>query len=75
MRKYAEDAASWFHQTARLEFVPWQDWKTTVTERDAEITLDHIAHSPHASIDKAERVLGFRPRFTATDAVRDALGF
>jgi len=41
--------------------------------RDVEITSDHIRHSPCASIAKAERLLGFRPRYTAVEAVRDAL--
>lgn len=73
MRDYAEAAAAWFDREANLDFVPWDDWKLTVSERDAEITRDHMLHSPAASIAKAESVLGFDPRYTAVDAARDAV--
>lgn len=73
MRKYAETAASWSGREANLAYLPWDDWQETVSERDAAITYDHLRHSPYASIAKAERLLGFSPRYTATEAVRDAL--
>ena len=73
MRAYAEVAAAWFGQEARLEFLPWEEWRRTVTERDAAITRDHILHSPHASIFKARTVLAFEPRYSAIAAARDAV--
>jgi nucleoside-diphosphate-sugar epimerase len=73
MRDYAEAVASWSGRSADLRFLPWEEWKMTVTERDAEITLDHVRHSPHASIAKAESRLGYQPLFSATEAVRSAL--
>ena len=75
MREYAEEAASWFGRKANLEYLPWDEWQTTVSERNAAITRDHILHSPHASIDKARTVLGFDPQYTATGAARDAVSF
>lgn len=73
MGAYAEAAAGWFGQAARLEFLPWERWRRTVGERDAAITHDHLVHSPHASILKARDVLGFAPRYSAVAAVRDAI--
>jgi nucleoside-diphosphate-sugar epimerase len=73
MRDYAEWAASWFGREANLEFLPWDEWRMTVSERDAEITRDHILHSPHASIQKARNLLGFEPRYSAIAAARDAV--
>ncbi|MHB1095762.1 MAG: NAD-dependent epimerase/dehydratase family protein [Gemmatimonadaceae bacterium] len=73
MRAYADAAAGWFGQVARLEFLPWEAWRGTVSERDAAITRDHILHSPHASIQKARRVLSFEPRYSAIAAARDAV--
>jgi nucleoside-diphosphate-sugar epimerase len=70
---YAKAVASWSGREAVLEFLPWEEWKKTVTERDAELTYDHMIHSPCASIVKAERLLGFAPRFSAVEAVHDAL--
>lgn len=73
LRSYAEQAAQWYGRDANLAFLPWNDWKNTVSERDAALTYDHVKHSPCASIDKACRVLGFNPQFTAVEAARDAI--
>lgn len=73
LRAYAEAAAGWFGCPATLTYLPWDQWQRTVTERDAALTRDHLLHSPHASIAKAQRVLGFAPQFTALGAVHDAL--
>lgn len=73
MRSYAEGIAAWFGHEANLAFLPLEEWKRTKGKRDVEITLDHLMHSPCASIAKAERLLGFTPRFTAVEAVGDAL--
>ncbi|MDQ8155233.1 MAG: NAD-dependent epimerase/dehydratase family protein [Gemmatimonadota bacterium] len=73
MRAYAEAAAGWFGTTARLAYMPWESWQATVSERDAALTRDHVLHSPHASIAKAQRLLGYAPRFSAVAAARDAV--
>ncbi|PDO09950.1 MAG: epimerase [Candidatus Reconcilbacillus cellulovorans] len=73
LRGYAEQVAGWFGQTARLEFAPWDVWKTTVSPQDAEATWDHIAHSPNCSIAKAKRLLGYRPRYGSLDAVYESV--
>lgn len=73
MRAYAAAAAAWFGQEARLEFLPWGEWRRTVSERDAAIAHDHILHSPHASIQKARSVLAFVPQYSAIAAAHDAV--
>lgn len=73
LRGYAEAIAAWFGQEAHLQFLGWETWRTTVSEQDANGTWDHIAHSPNASIAKAERLLAYRPRYTSLQGVQDAL--
>jgi nucleoside-diphosphate-sugar epimerase len=73
MAGYAAAVAGWFGQTARLQFLPWEEWRTTVTEREASITWDHIARSPNCSIAKAERLLDYRPRYRSLEAIRESL--
>ncbi|MEU8247795.1 NAD-dependent epimerase/dehydratase family protein [Nonomuraea sp. NPDC048916] len=73
LRGYAEAVASWFGQEARLTYLPWEQWRDTVSEEDARVTYDHIAHSPHCSMEKAERLLGHRPRHTSLEAVAEAV--
>ena len=73
LRGYAERVASWFGQEARLSFKPWEQWRTSASEQDAACTWDHIAHSPNCSTTKAQELLGYKPRTTSLQAVREAL--
>ena len=75
MRGYAEALASWFGQKAHLKFLPWKDFKAVVSEYEAELTWDHIAHSPNCSIAKAQHLLDYSPRYSSLEAVQDALGW
>jgi nucleoside-diphosphate-sugar epimerase len=73
LRGYAERVAAWFGQAPRLEFWPWPEWKAAQGEVDATATLDHISRSPNASIAKAERLIGYQPRYSSLEGVFDAL--
>jgi nucleoside-diphosphate-sugar epimerase len=68
LRGYAESVAHWFGQEARLSFTSWDEWSGKASEQDAAATRDHIQHSPNCSMDKAARLLGFRPRYSAFEA-------
>ncbi|MBW7882155.1 MAG: NAD-dependent epimerase/dehydratase family protein [Caldilineaceae bacterium] len=73
LRGYAEAAATWFGRTARLRFLPWEMWSAGVSEEEARATWDHIAHSPNCSIDKARRLIGYQPRYSSLQGVREAV--
>ncbi|MGC4051159.1 MAG: NAD-dependent epimerase/dehydratase family protein [Paludibaculum sp.] len=73
LRGYAEQVAGWFGQEANLALLPWEEWRLTVSRKDADMTWDHIARSPNCSIAKAERLLDYRPRYRSLEAVKDAL--
>ena len=69
LRGFAEATAGWFGKSANLRFVGWQEFCQLVPERDWSMTWDHIAHSPNGSIAKAQRLLGYQPRYTSLQAV------
>jgi nucleoside-diphosphate-sugar epimerase len=73
LRGYAERMALWFGQTARLKFLPWDDFCKSVSGKDAEKTWDHIAHSPNCSIQKARALLGYQPRYSSLEAVQESV--
>ena len=73
LRGYAERVSQWFGREPRLTFKPWEEWKKGVSAEDADATWDHIAHSPCCSIEKARRMLGYKPRYTSLEAVRESL--
>ncbi len=73
LRGYAERVAGWFGRPANLKFLPWCEWRKEVAEELAQLTWDHIAHSPNASIAKAQRLLDYRPRFSSLQAIHEAV--
>ena len=73
LRGYANAVASWFGQEAHLGFLPWEEWKRTVSESEAEETWDHIAHSPNCSIEKAKRLLNYTPGYTSLQAIEESV--
>ena len=72
-RGYAEAVASWFGKQARLTFLPWEEWRLTVSEEEAFHCSRHITHSSLCSISKARRLLGYQPRYTSLEAVRESV--
>ncbi len=73
LRGYAEAMAAWFGQPPRLSFLPWEQWRRTVSEDEAAATYDHIAHGPCCSIAKAQHLLDYRPRYRSIEAVIEAV--
>jgi len=72
-RGYSEGLAAWYGVEAQLDYLPYDQWRVGVSDRDAAVTLDHLRHSPNCSIAKARTRLGYAPRFTSLAAVKDAL--
>lgn len=73
MRWYAEQMADWFGQPARLAYLPFDEWKVSVSTRDAAVTEDHLRHSPHCSIEKARKLLGYEPKHSPLSAVQESV--
>ena len=73
LRGYAESVSEWFGHPARLKFLAWPEWRATVSDEDADWTLEHISHSPNCSAAKAKRLIGYKPRYTSLQAVHESL--
>ena len=73
LRGYAEAVFGWYGHAPRLAFLPFDAWKATVTEEEAQATWEHIIRSPCHSIAKAQRLLGYAPRYSSLQAVREKL--
>ena len=73
LRGYAQTISKWFGQEPNLKYLPWNQWRKTVSQEDAQATWDHIAHSPNCSIAKAKRLLDYQPRYSSFQAVEEAV--
>lgn len=75
LRGYAEAVAGWFGHEPRLDFSPYAEWAAKTDPAHAQATWDHIAHSPVISIDKARTLLGYTPRYSSLQAIRESLAW
>jgi nucleoside-diphosphate-sugar epimerase len=73
LRGLAQGVAAWFGREANLEYVDWPEFERRVGAEHAGATREHVGRSIAASIERARTVLGYEPRFTSLDALREAL--
>jgi len=74
-RGLAAGAARWFGREPVLDFVSWDQFTRLAGPEPAEVTREHTFRSITASIARAREVLGYAPRYTALDALREALAW
>ncbi|MEP7111409.1 MAG: NAD(P)-dependent oxidoreductase [Ferruginibacter sp.] len=75
LRGYAIAMSKWFGREATIRFLSWDDWRKSTSEANAQLTWDHIAHSPNGSIEKAKRLLNYRPRYSSLQAIQEAVSY
>jgi nucleoside-diphosphate-sugar epimerase len=74
-RGLAAGVAKWFGREAALDYVDWDEFTRRVGAGPAEVTREHTFRSITASIARAREVLGYVPRYTALDALHEALSW
>lgn len=68
VRGFAAAAASWFGREPHLRSVGWAEFRGCTTAAFADQSWEHLTRSPHVSIEKARRLLGYRPQFAPEEA-------
>jgi nucleoside-diphosphate-sugar epimerase len=72
-RGLAEEVAAWFGREAVLDFVEWDEFERRVGSEHASVTRDHVERSIAASIERSRSVLGYAPRYSSLDVLRQSL--
>ncbi len=72
-RGLAEGVAAWFGREAMLDLVEWDEFERRVGSEHASATLDHIERSVTASIERSRSILGYAPRYSSLEALRESL--
>ena len=75
LRGLAAGAAGWFGREPVLEFVDWPEFEARAGARPAAVTREHTFRGIAASIAAGQAVLGYAPRFSSLDALREALAW
>lgn len=73
LRGYAEAMYRWFGKEPRLSFLPFNEWKERLSEEQAHHAWEHISRSHAFSIEKARRRVGYQPKYTSLDAIKESL--
>jgi nucleoside-diphosphate-sugar epimerase len=72
-RGLAAGVAAWFGRDAVLDLVEWNEFERRVGSEHAAATRDHIERSITASIERSRSILGYTPRHTSLEALRESL--
>jgi nucleoside-diphosphate-sugar epimerase len=75
LRGLAYGAAAWWGREPALEFVDWPEFERRVGDRHAGATREHVGRGIAASIDRARAVLGYAPRYSVLEALREAVAW
>lgn len=67
---FAKHLYTYFGKEAKIKFLPWPDWcKYEGDPQECEHTYYHIARSGGFSIEKAQRLLGYQPKYTCLETI------
>jgi nucleoside-diphosphate-sugar epimerase len=72
-RGLAAGVAGWFGREPVLELVDWPEFERRAGAAHAAVTRDHIERGIAASIDRARAVLGYAPRYSSLEALRESV--
>ena len=73
LRGLAAGVAGWFGREPVLELVAWPEFEQRVGAQHAAATREHVSRSIAASIERARDVLGYSPRYSSLEALRESL--
>jgi nucleoside-diphosphate-sugar epimerase len=72
LRGYAEAVYGWFGKKPRITFKPFDQWILGLGDW-AEGTRGHVIRSSCHSIEKSRRLLGYQPRYSSLEAIRQSV--
>lgn len=74
LRGYAQAMYEWFGKRPNIKYLPWKEWcEYTAVESYINSTWSHVTHSDNYSIEKAKRLLDYKPRYTIMEAVEECV--
>lgn len=73
LRGYAEAVYGWFGHAPKPEFQPVGEWLAAMPAEMAKGAWGHVRRSSSHSIGKSVQRLGYRPRYTSLEAIRQSV--
>jgi nucleoside-diphosphate-sugar epimerase len=73
LRGLAAGVSRWFGREPVIDLVSWAEFEQSIGAEQAGVSREHVARSIAASIERAHDVLGYRPRYSSLEALRESL--
>jgi len=71
---YAQALYRWFGKEPQIKFLPWGEWCKHINDEElCNSTYLHIARSGTFSIEKGKRLIGYSPRYTVLEAIKESV--
>lgn len=71
---YAQAMYRFFGHEPNISFLSWEKWGEYIKdERKVDISYYHIARSGYYSIENANRLIGYRPKYSALEVVEASI--
>ena len=70
---FAEFLFRYYGHKPNIRYLPWPELEQLLSAEDRGVTREHIQRSPACSMEKAEKLLGFIPRYNSMDTILDSL--
>ena len=71
---YAKAMYRYFNKEPKIKFLSWEKWCEYMNdEKQIDDTYHHIARSGHYSIENAQRLIDYSPKYTTLETVEQAM--
>lgn len=71
---YAKAMYRYFNQEPKIKFLSWEKWCEYMgDEKEIEDTFYHIARSGHYSIENAQKLIDYSPKYTTLETVEQGV--
>lgn len=73
LRGYAEAMYRWFGHEPQVALLPFDEWKKRHSPEQAHHAWEHISRSHCFSTEKARQRVGYRPRYSSLEAIKESV--
>lgn len=75
LRMICEEMYVHYGKTPNIKYVDWDEFVGIVGEQQANITYEHVSHSPCCTVEKAKKLLGVEIKYSIMDIYYEYLTY
>lgn len=75
LRGFAELLYKYYGNEPNISYLPYNEFIASLDEKYVNDSMDHLGRSPACSMEKAEKLLGFVPKYSAVDIAIESIDY